>query len=263
MHNLEAHIVANLHDLSVDQIRQVITTAVSKQTPITVSVKHDGGWENYKSSFLAMHELGLLMRPPVDQAGAGPALQPADQIGISFKQGHHKHVFSATVAGTAPHVGADGEPVTALKIVGPSRMQRIQRRAFERVMVPDGELVRVAFWLGGQEVEPPSNPDEQAVWTGPVSDLSAGGFQVALQDYRGPELQIGDLVGVRLMFGIANETCFADAQFRHSETHGDGAMMGFQFVGLAHSRRGRSALQLISAKVGEFHRAQSRRRRAS
>jgi len=255
--------VANLHDLSIDQIRQVIITAVSKQTPITVSVKRDGGWENYRSSFLAMYELGLLMRPPVNEAGAGPALQLADQVGISFKQGHHKHVFLATVAGTASHVGADGEPVTALKIIGPSRMQRIQRRAFERVMVPDGELVRVAFWLGGQEVEPRSSANEQAVWTGPVNDLSAGGFQVALQDYQGPELQTGDLVGVRLMFGVANETCFADAQFRHSKTHGHGILMGFQFVGLAHSRRGRSALQLISAKVAGFYCAQGPRRRAS
>ena len=76
--------------------------------------------------------------------------------------------------------------------------------------------------------------------------------------HRAPKHRRGDLVGVRLSFGVADESCFADAQFRHAQVDGEALMLGFQFVGLAHSRPGRAALKLITVKVAELHRLQAK-----
>ena len=81
--------------------------------------------------------------------------------------------------------------------------------------------------------------------------------------YTGPSLHVGDAIGVHLSFGISRERCFTDAQFRHLDVSDGMTHLGFQFVGLAQSRQGRAALQMISAKVSEFQRMQEggRRRR--
>ncbi len=255
--------MAHLQNLTVDQISQAVTGAVDKQTPITVTIRTGKSWNSFYSRFLATDDSHLLILPPTGDQGDVCDLTVADRVGVSFKFGHYKHVFSATVVGRAEHTGDDGQGVEVVQLVGPSRMQRLQRRAFQRVAVPDESLVRAAFWVGGSEVEPTGRQDEASVWTGTVGDISAGGFQMNCHNYTGPSFQVGELVGVRLMFGVGGETCFVDGQFRHAETHGEQTQMGFQFVGLGHSRQGRAALQLISAKVAEFQRASNPRRQAS
>ncbi|MHC4561480.1 MAG: flagellar brake protein [Planctomycetota bacterium] len=258
--------MANLQELTIDQINEAIGGAAEKLVPLTVTVHDPEGWVNLYSRLLGFDGQHILIaRPSSDQAGPRE-FQPADRIGGSFKYRHHKHIFSATVATTLRYITEDGEEVDAVSVIGPSRMQRLQRRIFQRVAVPTGAVVRGAFWLGGVELEPTGQGGASAVWTGAVSNISAGGFQLVCQDLSAPKLHAGDTVGVRLMFGIGEETCFADAQFRHAETEGDTAILGFQFVGLAHSSKGRSALQKLSAKVTEFQRAEqqgSRRRHAS
>lgn len=250
--------MANFQELTGKQIESALAQAVSKQMPIAVTTRSGMGWEKFRSAFLAASGSHLILAMPVDLHGQGQTYQPADRLGLSFKCGHHKHVFSATVVDSAQHLTDDGREIAALKIVSPSKMQRIQRRAFQRVSVPEEALVRAAFWRGGREVEPQGHQDQQAVWTATVADLSAGGLQLICHGYNGPQMEAGDLIGVRLLFGVASETCFVDAQFRYAETDGDKAMMGFQFIGLAHSREGRTALQLISSKVADLQREQGR-----
>ena len=198
---------------------------------------------------------------PSTSDGQAAVFSPADRLGINFKQGHHKHVFEATVVGDCEHEDENGQSVEALKVVAPSRMQRIQRRSFQRVDVPSGEIVRVSFWRGGKDVEPVGHPEEQIVWAGAVDNISAGGFQVVCHTYTGPHLEVQDLVGVRLSFGLAEESCFADAQFRHAQVDDEALLLGFQFVGLAHSRQGRAALKLIAVKVSELQRLQAKYQR--
>ena len=70
-------------------------------------------------------------------------------------------------------------------------------------------------------------------------------------------LDIGDTIGVRLIFGAGQDAVFADAQFRHLVEEGETELLGFQFLGLAHSEEGRKALKAISSKVAEFHHVKS------
>jgi c-di-GMP-binding flagellar brake protein YcgR len=133
-------------------------------------------------------------------------------------------------------------------------MHRMQRRAFLRVDVPHNRVVRVAFWLGGQDAEPTKSNPDRPVWFGRVTNLSAGGFQASCDD-EGPKLlESGETVGVRISFGAADQTVRADAQFRHLIESAGKAHVGFQFVGLAQTSEGRRALQMIGSKAAQFHR---------
>jgi c-di-GMP-binding flagellar brake protein YcgR len=192
---------------------------------------------------------------------------PAERIGLSFKLKHYKHVFCATVTGfgnmelpraatalSDEAISADTPIIVpALVVCCPTRMQRLQRRAFLRAPVPPNRIVRASFWLGNWQDEPSGANTQTPVWLGAVSNISAGGLQILTDSGAARVLEMGDSVGVRLVFGAGDQTVYADAQFRHIEAAGDKTLIGFQFVGLAQTPQGRHALDLISRKVGEYH----------
>ena len=73
-------------------------------------------------------------------------------------------------------------------------------------------------------------------------------------------LDVGDMVGLRMTFSLSAETLFADAQFRHCAQTDQGALMGFQFLGLGQSIEGKNALRIIAGKVSEYQRLELRHR---
>ena len=250
----------NLQELDNDQINEAIGGAADKRIPVSVTLHQLDGWVICHSRFVALDGPHILLELPRADSGEPHEFTPAERIGLSFKYRHHKHICSATVAELAPLPGSD-DPTPLLSVVSPTRMHRLQRRVYQRVAVPETHIVRASFWLGGREAEPLGAAADLAVWSGSVENLSAGGFQMICQDYTGPELQVGDSVGVHLLFGVGADSCLADAQFRHFDLREGVSHLGFQFVALAQSRHGRAALQLISAKVSELQRLEEGRGR--
>jgi len=246
--------MSELQELSVRQIDESLKLAVEKQVPVTLTIQQDGAWVNFPSRLLAITDKHMLIEPPPSDAGAPPhEFAPADKLGMSFKLKHYKHLVTATVAGmTDTAVG--GATVKVLSLCLPTRMQRLQRRAFLRVDVPANRVVRASFWLGGRTAEP-QGASALPVWTGRVTNLSAGGFQLACPTDRAARLEVGENVGVRIAFGSGEGAVYADAQFRHVEEdtpNTQDVVMGFQFLGLAQTPEGKEALRVISTKVAQF-----------
>ena len=255
----------NLQELDNDQINEAVRGAADRRIPVSLTLHQLEGWTVYYSRFVALDGQHILLALPRTDNGEIHEFGLADRVGLSFKYRHHKHICSVIVAGLAPLAGSD-DPTPLLTVVSPTQMHRLQRRVYQRVAVPETQIVRASFWLGGRDAEPVGAASEVPVWSGSVENLSAGGFQMSCRDYTGPQLQMGDAVGVCLSFGLGRDNCFADAQFRHFDLREGAAHMGFQFVGLAQSRHGRAALQLLSAKVSDLQRlegARGRRRYAS
>jgi len=140
----------------------------------------------------------------------------------------------------------------------PAAMQQIRRRGLYRAKVPPNRIVRVVFWLGGVRDEPTATSQGKPVWSGKVEDLSAGGFQVRARGDVGMWLDVGDMVGLRMTFGVGDEAVLANAQFRHCKPTDDGLLLGFQFVGLGQTDDTRSAQRLIIGKVSEYQRSELR-----
>lgn len=248
-----------LQELSLQQIDEAIRGGTERNVPATVTVRTGETWTNLHTRLMALrNEHVLVAMPSTDGGQSGREFLPADKIGMSFKLKHHKHIFTATVAGTdSVDEGDEAEPL--LSLCWPTRMHRLQRRVFHRVEVPPNRIIRASFWLGGCRAEPAGTSADRPVWSGRVSNLSAGGLQIVAPRSPAELLEVGETVGIRLVFGAGSNTVYADAQFRHAEPADNHALMGFQFLGLAHSSKGRQALQVISAKVGELQRLQSPR----
>ncbi len=248
-----------LQELSAKQIDEVIRTATERTIPTIITISTDDSWMNLHSRVLAVRGAHLLLELPGLEAGQPPhEFAPAERIGVSLKLKHHKHIFAGTVVGQERLSLEDGTEVPVLAVVMPTRMQRLQRRAFIRADVPDNRIVRASFWLGGCNAEPAGTSPEHLVWSGRVINLSAGGFQVNTELRAADGLEVGHTVGVRLIFGTEGQTIYADAQFRHLEFKEGHALMGFQFIGLTETQEGRVVLQILSGKVSDFQRAASK-----
>ena len=236
------------------QIDEAIRTAVDKGIPVTVTVQSEGegSWINLHSRLIARQDQQLLIEPPTAEQGE-PAreLSPSDHIGVSFKLKHHKHIFNTVVLGKGWRGGEAGSS-EALAISAPTRMQRLQRRAFQRVDVPPGKIVRGSFWLGGRRAEPKGADPGCPIWAGGVTNISAGGVQMQVDPQVTHVLEVGDVVGLRIVFGAGEAAVYADAQFRHYDDFGDRAVIGFQFVGLAETSEGQHALRIIMDRVQQY-----------
>jgi hypothetical protein len=258
----------NFQHLTTEQISAALAGAADRAVPVVVTCRQDDTWLTFYSRFVSMEGTHFLIELPSNDLGQQRRWAPADRIGLSFKYRHYKYVSSATLVSQETMVRDDGSETTVLRIVCPTSMHRLQRRVYKRASVPEGRLVRASFWRGGREFEPTGEDASSRVWVGEIDNLSAGGFHMACHDYTGPELTVGDEVGIHLMFGSEDEHCYADAMLRHVQERADGGLsLGFQFIGLSQSRHGRATLGMISAKVSEYLRLEEyagrRQRQAS
>jgi len=248
--------MAVLQELAADKITELIAAAGQRNVPMLITIRSNNAWRNLHSKALGTDGAHLLLAmPPSEQDVAPHEFVPAERIGVSFKLKHHKHIFAATVVGQQRVTAEDGDEMPVLVVVMPTRMQRLQRRAYIRAEVPANRIVRASFWLGGCDSEPAGTSPEHPVYYGRVKNMSAGGLQVQTDPISADSFDPGELVGMRLVFGTSGETIYADAQFRHREDADGKILMGFQFLGLTETPEGRVVLQVLSGKVAEFHRA--------
>jgi c-di-GMP-binding flagellar brake protein YcgR len=250
-----------LQELNRHEITQVILSAAERSLPLTLTVRQGQHWASYQSRLAGLRGRQLLLQAPQREQDAAPRFHSGESIGVSLKLKHHKYLFLAGVADFGNEQAREGTgPLLVLD--HPTRMQRLQRRSYIRAQVPSGCLARAAFWVGGHLNEPAGGSPDRPVWNGRVVNLSAGGFSVRTSEECVRLLEMGYFVGTRLLFGVGQEAVYADACVRHIAPDEDGAVVGFQFLGLEYSDEGKSALQAISRKVNEFHAIEARQEEA-
>jgi c-di-GMP-binding flagellar brake protein YcgR len=249
--------MSSIQELSNQQMDEAVAEAVDRRVPVVVTVQKGRTWQIIPARALALRDLHLLLELS-SAGGAAPwEFAPAEKVGVSFKLKHHKHIFTATVVGLE-----EGKAGGVLAVCRPSRMQRLQRRAYIRAEVPANRIVRASFWLGGQTAEPTGASPTTPVWSGRVVNISAGGFQLHVDTAAAGDVEIGDMVGVRIVFGMGEQAVYADAEVRHIEPLGPKAMVGFRFLGLDQTHDGRGGLQIIATKVAEYERLAEGTRKA-
>ncbi|MCD4824272.1 MAG: PilZ domain-containing protein [Phycisphaerae bacterium] len=242
-----------MQELDIQQIGKAIDEATERFIPLSISIE-SGGWQNLHSRFVAIRDEHILVELPQGNGHGPHEFVPAEKISLSFKLKHYKYLCDVRLAGITSFRFEDGPEMPVLSLCFPTHMHRLQRRNFTRVGIPPGRIVRASVWPGGRQCEPAGINDDTLVFSGTVKDISAGGFQVIVSLEQVPEWEIGHLVGVRIAFGMGEESLFANAQFRHCDPCRDGMKfsLGFQFIGLGHSEEGRDTLALLGQKIREF-----------
>jgi len=192
--------------------------------------------------------------PQTDQVEAAYKFSQGEQIGLTFRKGHQRLVFATSIAGNEEYEEDSGNPAQALRLNLPVEIQLTDRRATQRVEIPAAAMVRASIWLGGWQAQPAEPTVATPVWSGRVLDLSAGGCYVRTNREVSRYMDVGDVVGMRLTFGMGDnpEEILTDAQYRRSDPDGTMSLVGFQFVDIDESDQTREAHERIKVKLKEF-----------
>ncbi len=241
----------------------VLNWAAERRVPATVSIKSDQNWSVFKSHFLRHdEESGVFQISCPSGDGEVPIeTAPGQQLGISFRRGHKKCMFTTSVVmrrrENLPNLGE----VETVVLRCPDRIREVQRRAYQRVTVPPETFIAIKLWEGGA---PSSHQPSWPICSGRVGNASVGGVLIDVREDQNPRLTIGDLVGVEITASPGKPPLIVEAQYRHCAITAPGRLgLGFQIVGLEHELPGRASLCELTGFVRGLKRDAGRRDRSA
>jgi len=233
----------------------ILRWAVERRTPVSLSSTVEQHWCVLKSQFLGMDEDQdlLLVAYPQAIGTAAIDIQPGQQLGVSFRRGHKKCLFVTTVVTRREDAPSENGAVDALVVRAPGDIRELQRRVYQRAVVPAERFIAVRLWEGGIAGE------SEVRWplcSGRVVNASVGGIQIDIRSDQNPRLSIGDIVGLEITAAPGRPPLRLDGQYRHCSISAPGRLaLGFQFVGLEHDLKGRSSISDVANFVHELQRA--------
>jgi hypothetical protein len=232
---------------------EIIADAAAKQAPLVLTRRGPSGWVVAKSRFRGVCEPDrhlLIECPPGAGACAWPKPVAGELLGVAFRRGHKKCLFSTVVVEGNALIG---EATPGLVVRWPSELQELQRRVYQRACPPPGRRMKVQIRPVG------TPPDEPPALSGVVEDLSAGGMRLRCEGQ--PDLELDQAVHLDLALGRRTAVVRVDATLRHRQAADEGSWaLGFQFAGMEATREGQELLARIARTVTDFQRAAVRRR---
>jgi len=238
--------------MTIDDTRcdEIVAEAIRSGTQVVLTCRQAGGWATFKSSFVPRDPSDrsiLIAKPP-----SGSTVEPGQRVGVAFRRGHKKCVFTTTVRGA----DAPADAGAAIVLGWPEALQQMQRRVYHRAAPPPGETVRVRFWTGHVEEPGGDPPSGAATIDGLLQDVSAGGIRVRTS--QAPSLAEDSPVVCSFVTGTGRRPFVLNALFRHCEGAGDGFSCGFQFVGLESQKGGADVLAQLVRAVTNYQRTAAR-----
>jgi len=232
--------------------RKILQTAIEKEIPAIMSYLSKGKWHVAK---VVLTDLGATRF----DVNVSPRRKPhpinirVDQpVGISFKYDYGKFIFETMVVGLTPSAEpADGGTI-ALAI--PDRMELVQRRSYFRVEVPKTLRVKVTLWhRSSTETDHPEPPEHY--WECRLTDISAGGAQIAIDSAQAQNFKKGQYITLRFTPVPYELPLMFNAQIRSVLPTADGkdVCFGLQIVGLEASPEGRRVLARLVEIVERYY----------
>lgn len=242
-----------------DAQKRALDALVQRREAVSVCVRRDEQYYLLQSYALAINAARrtLTLSYPDAFAQAAPLeLAIGEPLGITFRRGHKKYIFSSLVAGRG--TTSDGGPCIHVEL--PAEMREFQRRAFQRAAVPPDRPLEIRIWIARPAGK--SSPRPELLAIARARNLSAGGVQVTVSSGVGQTIRIGDLVALEAAWGDEGMRSI-DGVIRHVQRIDDATVgLGIQFIGLELTAAGRETLQLISEQVARFRHPTRARTRA-
>lgn len=246
-------------------LRDALLEQMANQDTVVMLTMHaDAQWLNFKSRFIGVEVKNglLLVQRPITDDGRDSALEQGHTVGVSFRKGHKKCVFSSVIAKTGQVTLDNGMVADCLWLSWPDQLQQMQRRLFYRAEVPAHTTVTARFWEGTLHEKAQSEPENGMVFEGKLVDISAGGGRV--------RVPCGDTYGIQtdtsyvLTFQDESEGSYLQLNtlLRHAQDEPSLGTVsyGFQFVGLEQDPRGRQTLNRLGRMVSKYQRVNLSRR---
>jgi len=241
--------MAGLEEIPARRIPRILEAAVDAAARVTITVRTDSRWLTYSSAAIGLRDDDLLLEVPRVDREAEQAFQPGIEVGLSFRLGRDKYVFSAPLVEAKVYSPEAGVWSVVVVASPPEMVHRIERRRCDRTDIALERVVRATFWLGGEQVESTGAIPDQPTWAGSVENVSDGGICLRTALASADCVEIGDILGIRLTF-TDDETFCADVRYRHARVDGDAVHMGLEFTRGAVRRHGDPGGWIL-AKIAE------------
>ena len=262
--------------------RRILQAVIEKKVPAIMSYLSRGKWYVAKILLTDLGANMLIVQVPPRKEPRPINIQAEQPVGISLKYGYGKFIFETTVLGFGPSPNMGHEPYSAsqnqdpttsggrIVLAVPERIELVQRRSYFRVDVPSSLKVNVSLWhrcySDTATCAETSNPRENACgkstatperyWQGRLTDISAGGAQIVVDNEQKPDFRKNQFVGLRFTPMPYETPLILNAQIRNILPTADGKSIciGLQLVGLEASTEGRSLLHRLCNVVEQYYR---------
>lgn len=179
-------------------------------------------------------------------------IQIDQPIGLTFKLDFFKFICQSVISGLEPSITKDCGGRLVLRM--PHKIEKMQKRSFFRVQVPESMQVNVMFWHRGYKDGTKAVPQSNS-WQGTLIDLSGGGLQIAAGIDQKPNFKEGQLIGLQFTPMAHSKPLIIEGQIRHIAKTADekNICLGVQIVGLEASNDGRERLKRLVETVDIYH----------
>ncbi|MCH7925232.1 MAG: PilZ domain-containing protein [Planctomycetes bacterium] len=230
---------------------RILASVAENSSYAVISYHGPAGWRSYKCRFHSVtpdgNEVSLLAENM--PAGDHGSPQPGEVVGVSFRLGHKKCMFSAVL------LGVDHPRDTVVRLRCTGQLRQLQRRVYERAIPPRDVVVPVRFWhlvATGQSAGNGRNTRH-----GQLENISAGGMRIQTRTFH--ESVSGATYRCILTPQPGAPTLIIDAVLRnHDAVANERVSLGFQFVGLEATSEGQELLGSIVQIVNRFKHVRAR-----
>jgi hypothetical protein len=234
-----------------EELREVLDIAIEQNISTVVSYLTKGKWHMATANPCLYTDTTIHLELSPDQ-NTGPVDIQIDQpLGLSMQIGRDKHIFESIVLGLEPVVNEEKKGKVVIRM--PRSMEKMQRRAYNRVAVPNSLRVAALFWHRGYTDNSTQVPME-SYWQGEVTDLSAGGIQIAVDIAMGGCFKDQQLIGLQFTPMPYEKPIVLEGKIQHvAAIDGtDSLQLGIEFVGLEASADGREKLRRIVQTIDQY-----------
>ena len=216
---------------------------------LNMSFLSAGKWKTAKA-YVSVVEDGVVMIKPEEpgRVCCSEILKTDQPVGMSFEIEHFKYIFESKVVSCSNENGC-----IAFEI--PGKIEKLKRRSYSRVLVPENLAVKVMFWHRGYDDEKGTVPDE-GFWQGRLLNLSAGGMKMSISADKKCHFTPGQFVGLQFTPKPYEKPVLLEGLVIHihpaEDGNGDFVELGVEFLGLEVSWEGRTTLRRLVEIVEQY-----------
>lgn len=232
--------------------QRLLDEAAEKRLFVKITDKDESQWAMYRSSFLgAQGNRLVLTQPTPENQQCAMELAEGQNIAVSFKKGYNKCLFVTRVVGHGLYEVDPGVKMPTITVLRPDCIEKLRRRAFNRVDVPEGMQIAVTL-------RSTAKGQQSKEWTGLLKNLSAGGMAVEMPTSDAASLQDDQQSVLEFVPLMDQGSLQVPGRVRHTTVlpQGDKSLVGIQFVGLDANEDGRNTLRRLGRIVNMFQRHQ-------
>jgi hypothetical protein len=233
------------------EVVDVLGTAVTDGVTGVMTYQATGKWHIAEVLLRKVTDTTLQLDTKPQQPAQSQHIQVNQPVGMSFQREYDKYIFETVVVGFEPSVNDRSIGRVVLEL--PDRIERMQRRAYTRVDVPEQLHVNVLFWHRGY-MDSVGAPPIEDYWQGRLVNLSAGGLQIGIDTDQGANFRTDQLVGLQFTPMSYEKPILVEARVKHLAEHAQDNQLyvGVEFLGLELSSEGREKIRRLVDVVESY-----------